>query len=301
MIPISRTWPKPLAAGDAVGVVAPSGPLSPERIASGLDKLNSWGLSVVPGKHVHDHHRRLGYLAGDDADRADDLMTAWTDPGVSAIWCARGGYGAQRMIDLLDFDQLRAAGPKHLIGFSDITALHARIGRELDQVTIHGPTAASHQLDDPESFAGLQALAFATPEPGQKLITGDRLVPGTAGGRLIGGNLSLISDDLGVEPAPDEPVIALFEEVREECYRIDRMLTQLRRSGWFDMVVGIVLGQFSEADDSEQVQALLDDRLSGLGIPIMADVPVGHTDHNLALPLGAQVWLDADHGVLALA
>jgi muramoyltetrapeptide carboxypeptidase len=301
MTPTLRTWPKSLAAADTVGVIAPSGPLSPERIASGIDKLNSWGLSVAPGKHLHDRHRRLGYLAGDDADRADDFMTAWTDPDVSAVWCARGGYGAQRMIDLLDFGQLRAAGPKHLIGFSDITALHARIGRELGQVTIHGPTAASRQLDDPDSVASLRSLAFATPERGQQLVTGDTLVPGAAGGRLIGGNLSLIADDLGVEPPPGEPVIAVFEEVGEEGYRIDRMLTQLRRSGWFHTVAGIVLGQFSEADDPEQVQALLEDRLAELGIPVLADAPVGHTDHNRTLPLGAQVWLDAHHGVLTLA
>lgn len=301
MTPRSRIWPQPLATGDTVAVVAPSGPLTPERVNRAMDKLPSWGLSPAPGKHLHDRHEKLRYLAGTDQDRAADFMAAWTDPDVSAVWCARGGYGAQRMVDLLDFDRLRAAGPKHLIGFSDITALHTRIGRELGQVTIHAPTAASAQLDDPASAAALGDVAFRTPVSGQELIIGDPLVPGAAQGLLAGGNLALMAGDLGVEPAPAEPSIVLFEDVGEEAYRLDRMLTQLRRAGWFAGVAGIVLGDFTEAGDSEQVQAVLRDRLADLGVPIMRRARVGHADGNLALPLGAWTRLDADSATLRLA
>lgn len=298
---MSRTWPDPLEPGDTVAVVAPSGPLTPERVDRGVDRLTSWGLSVAPGKHVHDRHQQLGYLAGDDQDRAADFMTAWTDPAVSAIWCARGGYGAHRMVDLLDFCQLRAAGPKHLIGFSDITALHARIGRELGQVTLHAPTATSTQLDDPATGAALDALAFRAPGSGQHLLAGDALIPGVAEGRLIGGNLALITGDLAVEPAPDEPTIAVFEDVGEEAYRLDRMLTQLRRSGWFRDIRGIVLGEFTETGDADRVHAVLKDRLTDLDVPIMRHAPVGHGHRNLALPLGARVRLDAGSGDLRLS
>lgn len=282
-------------------MVAPSGPLQPERIARGTAKLTSFGLRVIPGRHLHDQHQSLSYLAGSDHDRAADFMAAWTDPDVHAVWCARGGYGAQRMVDLLDLDRLRATGPKHLIGFSDITALHTRIGRELAQVTIHGPTAATRQLDDSQTAERLRDLLFQTPASGAALLAGDTFLPGVAQGALIGGNLALVAADVGVEPPPAEPSIAIFEDVGECGYRLDRMLTQLRRSGWFATVRGVVLGDFSKIDHAAQLQALLDDRLNDLGIPILHHVPVGHDDRNLALPLGADVVLDASTGVLALA
>lgn len=297
----SRTWPAPLGPGSVVGLVAPSGPLPAARIAWGIKTLEGWGFTVRPGDHLHDHHPRLGYLAGSDEHRAADLQAAWTDPEVAAVWCARGGYGAQRMIDLLDFDSLRSAGPKHLIGFSDITALHARIGRELGQVTIHGPVGTGSQLGDGLSAEALRSVLLRRPGPGATLITGEPLVPGVAAGRLTGGNLALIADDLGVEPPPVEPSVVIMEDVGEEGYRLDRMLTQLRRSGWFAAVTGIVLGDFTESDDQELVVAVLNDRLADLGIPIMSGAAFGHGDRNLALPLGAAVTLDATAGVLRLA
>jgi muramoyltetrapeptide carboxypeptidase len=283
-----------------VAVIAPSGPLPAERIERGIARLESWGLTVRPGKHLYDSHPVLNYLAGDDHDRATDFMAAWTDPEVSAVWCARGGYGAQRMIDLLDLDALREAGRKHLIGFSDITALHARIGRELEQVTLHGPVATGSQLDDQPSADGLRSLLFERPGGGDVLLRGDQLVGGRAGGRLIGGNLAMIADDLGVEPAPAEPSIVIMEDVGEEAYRVDRMLTQLRRSGWFDRVTGIVLGDFTETDDRDLLQAVLVDRLADLGVPILHRAPVGHGGRNVAVPLGAAVSLDAGEGTLRL-
>jgi len=282
-------------------LVAPSGPIAAERIHRGIELLRSWQFAVRPGNHLGDHHARLGYLAGSDEDRAADFQAAWTDPDVSAVWCARGGYGAQRMVDLLDFDALRAAGPKHLIGFSDITALHARLGRELGQITIHGPVGTGSQLQDDPSAAALRSLLLTEPAAGTTVITGVALVPGSATGRLIGGNLALIAGDLGVEPLPSEPSVVAIEDVGEQGYRLDRMLTQLRRSGYFDNVVGVVLGDFTETDDQDLAAAVLADRLTDLGVPVLAQAAFGHANRNLALPLGAVVDLDANAGVVRLA
>ncbi|GAB3921957.1 putative carboxypeptidase [Microlunatus endophyticus] len=284
-----------------IGLVAPSGPMAPDRIDAGIENLEAWGFEVRAGKHLYDRHPRLSYLAGFDQERAADLQATWTDPDVSAVWCARGGYGAQRMIDLLDFDALRAAGPKHLIGFSDITALHTRIGRELDQVTIHGPVGTGTQLADAPSAEALRSLILRQPGPGATLLTGKPLVPGSATGRLIGGNLALIAGDLGIEPAPDEPSVVIIEDVGESGYRLDRMLTSLRRAGWFESVTGVVLGDFTEADDDDLVAAVLADRLADLGVPVLQRAVFGHGDCNLALPLGAVVDLDAAAGTVRLA
>lgn len=296
-----RAWPTALGAGSTIGLVAPSGPIPPERIARGIELLRSWRFDVRPGDHLGDHHPRLGYLAGTDEDRAADFQAAWTDPEVSAVWCARGGYGSQRMVDLLDFDALRAAGPKHLIGFSDITALHARIGRELGQITIHGPVGTGSQLNDEPSVAALRSLFSIEPIPGATLITGRTLVPGSATGRLIGGNLALIASDLGIEPLPAEPSVLIIEDVGEQGYRLDRMITQLCRAGFFANVVGVVLGDFTETDDQELVAAVLTDRLADLGLPVLQQAAFGHGARNLALPLGAVVDLDATSGSVRLA
>jgi muramoyltetrapeptide carboxypeptidase len=237
---------------------------------------------------AHDH---LSYLAGDDRLRAADFVAAWTDPDTAAVWAARGGYGAQRMVDLLDLDLLRAAGPKHLVGFSDVTALHSRLGRELDQVTVHGPVAGSvEQLSDEPTCRSLRQLIMHEPEPGMQLVSGRGVVPGTAYGRLWGGNLSLLASDVGIEPVPTDPMIMVIEEVGEDGYRVDRMLTQLLRAGWLDQVRGVVVGDLG---GDRLSPAVVQHCLADLRVPLVLEAPVGHGPRNLALPLGAQVRLDA--------
>ena len=299
--PRGRGWPAPLAAGDVVTVVAPSGPFDADRVRAGAAIVESWGLEVRYGQHALGSHKRLSYLSADDRTRAADFTAAWTDPATSAVWAARGGYGAQRMVDMVDFDRLRAAGPKHLVGFSDITALHTRVGRELGQVTIHGPVVASlTQLNDAPSVAQLQKLLLRHAEPGTLLARGPSVHRGLAQGRLVGGNLSLVASDLGIEPIPAEPRVAVFEDVAEDGYRIDRMLTQLLRAGWFNRVVGIVIGDFAESAEPTLVEHVVADRLDVLGVPILRGARVGHGVRNLALPLGAQVRLDATAGNAAV-
>ena len=215
-------------------------------------------------------------------------MAAWTDPDVAAVWAARGGYGSQRMLDRLDWSRLRAAGPKHLVGFSDVTALHGRLGRELGQVTVHGPGVASvGQLRDPATAESLQRLLLQPPVSGTLVASGRTLVSGSAGGRLWGGNLSLLASEVGVEPPPEDRSVLVLEEVAEPGYRIDRYLTQLLRAGWLDRVRGVLVGDVGSGSP------VVADRLGVLGIPVVVDAPIGHGDRNLALPLGADVRLDA--------
>lgn len=278
-----------------MAVVAPSGPVDVDRVRQGAAILESWGLSVQFSPSALSSSGQFGYLSADDATRAEDFTRAWTDPATALVWAARGGYGSQRMLDLIDFDALRRVGPKHLVGFSDITALHARVGRELGQITIHGPVVSAHeQLKDLPTASQLRTLIMSQPKPGLTLCSGKTRRAGTATGRLVGGNLSLLSSDAGVEPAPSRPSVAIFEEIDESDYGVDRMLTQLERSHWFDQITGVVTGDFSRSNDAGRIERVLADRLDRLGVPTISDVEVGHAPRNLALPLGAEVRLEAD-------
>jgi muramoyltetrapeptide carboxypeptidase len=295
--------PRRLVSGDRVAVVAPSGPVDPDRLAAGLEVLRGWDLEidVLPG--ATGRHERLPYLAADDAVRAKDFRAAWLDPAYTAVFCARGGYGAQRMLQHLDADELTSAEPKLLIGFSDITALH-EIFNATGLVTIHGPMAgAVEQLRTATSSDRLRQLLFE-PETIENLLAPGRpavLTGGRAEGVLRGGNVALLATGLGTPTSHRGAGIVVLEDVGEDAYRLDRLLTQLLRSGWFDRVAGLVLGDFSEADDPDLVGAVLAERLGRLGIPAVTGAAIGHERTNLAVPLGAPVVLDADAGTLTLS
>lgn len=288
--------------GDTVAVVAPAGPVPDDRLDVGLDVLRSWGLVVREMPHVRGRLDGLDYLAATDVSRAADLMAAWVDPEVAAVFCARGGYGVQRMVDLLDWESLAAAGPKVLVGFSDVTALHQAFAARLGVSTVHGPVVTSLGSGDDESRAHLRRLLF---EPGTALsLTLEpvaSLVPGVAEGVLVGGTVALLAAEVGTETVmPAAGSIALLEDVDEDLYRLDRMLTHLLRGGWFDGVRGIAVGQFSGCGTEESLRRLFEDRLAPLGVPTLFGVAAGHTDRNLAIPLGVPALLDADAGTLVL-
>ncbi|MEV6331908.1 LD-carboxypeptidase [Streptomyces sp. NPDC051909] len=296
--------PPKLRPGARVAVVAPSGPVPEERLRAGLDILRGWGLDPVVAPHVLDHHPTLGHLAGTDADRARALTEAWCDPEVSAVLCARGGYGAQRMVDLLDWDAIRAAGPKVLVGYSDITALHEAFAARLGLATLHGPMVATEVfLKDARTRESLRATLF---EPESVRVLGlenaGALVPGRAHGVTLGGCASLLAADLGTPRARDSARggLLLLEDVGEEPYRLDRILTQLLRSGWLDGVAGIGLGSWEECGPYEDVRAVLADRLGGLGVPVVEELGFGHGPTALTVPLGIPGVLDADAGTLTL-
>ncbi|WP_084958261.1 S66 peptidase family protein [Thermoactinospora rubra] len=282
--------------GDTVAVVCPSGPADPLRLRRGVRLLESLGLKVVVGEHALERGtpEGLGYLAGSDAGRAADLQAAWCDPAVTAVFCARGGYGTTRLLDLLDWEAMRAAGPKVLIGSSDITALHHVFGVEFGVPTLHGPMPACSTLSDedgpePLTWASLQAALFGEPQPVAGTMA---LAPGRAEGVLAGGNLSLLAALCGTRYQPSfDGKIAFLEDVGEEPYRVDRMLTQLLQAGAFDGVRGIVLGSWVGCGDPYPV---LRDRLLPLGVPILAGLPVGHGSPQMSVWFGALGSFDTE-------
>jgi muramoyltetrapeptide carboxypeptidase len=294
--------PPRLRAGDRVAVVAPSGPLVADRLDRGLDVLRGWDLDPVAAPHALGTHGTLGYLAAGDEDRARDLQAAWCDPSVKAVFAARGGYGAQRMVDLLDWSALRAAAPKPLIGFSDVTVLHEAFAVRAGVSTLHGPAVAGEVfLKDEATREQLRRTLFA-PETVRTLTsaTARALVPGRARGVTVGGCLAMLASELGTRQARRGTGggLLLLEDVGESPYRIDRALTQLLRAGWLDGVAGVVLGSWARCGPYERVREVLRDRLGGLGVPVAEEFGFGHGESALTVPLGVAAELDATAGTL---
>jgi len=295
--------PRALCAGSTVAVVAPSGPVSKESLDRGVAILESLGLRVnVFGSVL----KQYGYLAGEDKDRAHDFTAAWTDPEVDAVICARGGYGATRMLRYLDFNVLRPF-KKAFVGYSDITALHLALRKKLRLVTFHGPMVASRKdasLDVPYNLEGLwSALSGGD----VKLPEKDRLQflsPGRAEGELTGGNLSLVAASIGTAYEVNTKGKILFlEEVGEAPYRIDRMLCQLDASGKLDQAAGFLVGDFTDCEAREgsptlAVDELIRQYLGSRGKPCVTGLPAGHGHLNLTLPLGVRVAVDGDNGTM---
>jgi muramoyltetrapeptide carboxypeptidase len=298
---VSRVRPARLVPGSTVAVVAPAGPPPPGLLDAELPVLREWGLRVRLGEHLRDHHPEFPYLAGRDADRVADLQRAWCDPDVDAVLCARGGYGSMRVLDLLDWDAMAGARPKVFTGSSDITALHAAIGERLGLATLFAPLVAA-ELFDQTAQKYLRATLF---EPESMLsITGPAATtmrPGRATGVLAGGNLALLASCLGAAAPPPEGAIVLLEDVNEAPYRLDRMLTQLLRAGWFDGVAGIALGSWTGCGEPSDVYGVLAERLGGLGVPIVWELGFGHIPAGHTIPLGVEATLDADAATLTLA
>lgn len=279
-------------------MVAPSGPVPREAFEA--------GARILGARHrlVYDERifARQGYMAGDDAARLTELERALGDPAVKAVVCARGGYGLLRLLDRIDVSAL-ARYPKLIVGFSDITVLHAIAGRA-GVASLHGPVVT--QLGElPVSDVEALCNALESPEPPPPLAGLRCLQPGAAEGVLAGGNLEVLSRLVGTEYTP-VPWLAgsvlVLEEVGERPYRIDRALTQLALGGALGGVRGAIVGDLvrcAEADGSgpsaEQVFA---ERLGRFGIPMVAGAPVGHGGRNRALPLGARVRLDAGAGTV---
>lgn len=294
--------PPRLQQGDHVAVIATSGPVPPEQLDRGVELLRSWGLDVDVMPHARDVHPAHAYLAGADVARAADFAAAWSDPDVRAIFCARGGYGSQRMLDLVDWAALQGAAPKVLVGYSDVTALQYAVGERLGVVSLHGPMIGT------QSFIGstaarehLRATLFE-PESVQTLTApaAHAVVGGTATGVTTGGCVSMLTTSVSTPtfPASVAGGLVLLEDINEAAYRIDSYLTHLRRSGWFDGAAGIVLGSWADCEPAEPVVL---DVLGDLGVPILGDLGFGHGDDPITVPLGVPAELDADAGTLRLA
>ena len=294
------TWPPPLRPGDTVMVVSPSGPAPSDELGRGCDRLRSWGLQVRVGTHAADAD---GYLAGGDLDRADDFAVAWSDDEVRAVIAARGGYGAVRMVDLVDWDRLRRAGPKLLVGYSDITVLHLAVAHRLGLASVYGPVVAGLIADaegDEESLERQADLLF-----GRGRFQGLQGTWGHGGvvrGPLYGGCLTLLASVIGSALAtPPRGGVVFLEDVDEEPYRLDRMLTQLLRAGWFADVAGLALGTWTGCGDQGTVLEVLHDRLDPLGVPIVTGLLAGHGPQQASLPLGRIVELDGEAATITFA
>ncbi|MER8187662.1 LD-carboxypeptidase [Kitasatospora sp. NPDC094015] len=293
-----------LVPGDRVALVAPSGPVDPARLARGVEILRSWGLRIRSAPHLDERHPVLDHLAGTDTHRAADFQQAWLDPEVAAVLCVRGGYGTQRMVDLVDWDALRAAPPKPLVGFSDATVLHEAVARHLGVPTFYGPMPASATFTPDGPTADHLRRTLFHPAT-TTVLTGPAaapLVPGVARGTLAGGCASVLAAERGTRTARPSfaGTLLLLEDVNEQPYRLDRILTQLLRSGALDGVAGIVLGSWDGCGPAEQVRAVMLDRLAPLGVPVLWELGFGHAPSGPTVPLGVTATLDADAGTLTL-
>jgi muramoyltetrapeptide carboxypeptidase len=279
-----------------VAVVAPAGPLDRAVFDRGLAVLATRYEPVVgPGLFV-----RQRYLAGADERRGAELAWALADPDVKGIIAARGGYGAMRLLAGLEPLLAKAARPRLLVGFSDITALHlawqARGWR-----SVHGPVVTQLGTQPPELASRLFHLLESTTEPAAAL-SGEPLIDGVAEGPLLGGNLSLVTRLLGTPWLPRlDGAILLLEDVGERPYRLDRMWTHLELAGVFRRIRGIALGDFTDCEEPDtdfDSRAVLADLAAGTGLPCVRDLPIGHGARNAAVALGARARLDGAAGTL---
>jgi muramoyltetrapeptide carboxypeptidase len=299
----ARTKPPRLTPGGTVALVAPAGPVRPEGLAWAVRAIERRGFRAAVDASIVDAD---GYLAGDDARRVRELTDAFANPDIDAVLCARGGYGAMRLLPALDPGLFRRH-PKPFAGFSDITALHAFLGQEAGLVTVHGPMLGARPAP---ARAAVESLWRALTDPrALGAIGGPRVKAigrGRARGRLVGGCLALVTALLGTPWALDtEGAILLLEDVDEPAYRIDRMLMQLGLAGALDRVRGIVFGELYNCGpdptgnhvapaDAANLRRRIEEIVGLLGVPVLYDFPAGHGRRNAALPLGATVEVDAD-------
>lgn len=291
--PIMNTVKPPrLRDGDVIGLVSPAGPMThPGRIEQGVRYLEQRGYRVRVGRHAL---KTFGYLAGSDQERLEDLHSMFRDPEVKAIFCIRGGYGTSRLLPALDY-ALIARNPKILLGFSDITALQLALWRKCRLVTFQGPMVQADLSAAINAYSESKLWPLlAEPKP-HCLCSDEGLARrnGSASGRLLGGNLSLIVSLLGTPFQPDLRRSLLFiEEVAEAPYRLDRMLTHLGNSGAWDRINGLLLGQLPHCRPHNPGRSSFsaDQVLAGLakqiGKPMVSDLPFGHVARKLTLPIG---------------
>ena len=299
--------PPGLRQGDTIMLVAPSGSISPERIELAKKQLLALGYRV---RVQDDAASEYGYLAGDDARRAAELMAAFRQPDVDAIFPMKGGYGVTRILDRLDYEIIRQH-PKIVVGYSDITALHLALAAKANLVTFHSPNASTGFT--PESgfneyaakYLWRSILADQNDESSSPIVyespVGSKpmraMRPGVAQGRLTGGNLTLISSLMGTpyEMKTAKRVVFL-EDIGEAPYRIDRYLSQLKLAGKLRNPAAVILGQFTDcdADGGLSLQQVFEDYFADAPYPVIANFPAGHVSSNATLPMGVNVEVDAN-------
>ena len=299
-----KVKPRALTPGSHVRVVTPASPLDMSQIEDGIKFLESEGYRVTLGEHVFD---RDGYLAGDDAIRAQELTEAFLDDSVDCVMCSRGGYGCARLMPLLDIPRLAATG-KLLCGFSDVTTLHLALNRE-GLVTLHSPMMITLSVErEPWVYRSLAHGLNGQDPLVAEASAAETLVPGVAEGETTGGCLCLLTDSFGTGYDLDcKGRIVLIEDVDENPHRVDAMLTNLTNNGQLQSAAGIVIGEMTGTDErsdpkigSWSWRKIIEDRIVPLNVPSVVNFPFGHMKTMLTVPLGIQARLDADAGTLTL-
>lgn len=296
--------PPHLKIGDTVGLISPASRVSQETINKLTEVLFTLGLQVKLGTHVLDQY---GYLAGQDTDRAADVNAMFADTSVQALFTLGGGWGCNRILPLLDYNLIRR-NPKIIMGFSDVTSLLLAIYTRSGLVTFHGPMGTStwnwfsleqvqRMLLDGEAMMLRNLLTIPV----------ETITSGKARGRLVGGNLTLIAAMVGSGYLPDWRQRILFvEDVREDVYRVDRMLTQLKLAGILDQIAGFIFGQCTNCPAGEDdepsltLQQVLSDHIKPLGIPAWYGSMIGHIRDKFTVPIGIEVEIDADRGTIRM-
>jgi len=300
--PTSLARPPALRPGDRVAVLSISSPADQTDLAIGLDTLRFAGIEPVVYPSARDNGSMRPYLAGDDAMRAGDLHAALTDPSIAGIIFATGGSGSQRTLEAFDFSGIAGQPPKVLAGYSDVTGVLEAVGRKLGWASLMSPMVTSGGPTGHYSFASM-LRALMHPERSTQISYPEAttLVGGVAAGRTMGGNLTLIAASIGTATSwPAEGGILLVEDIDEQEFRLDRMLTQLRRSGYLNGVAGVVAGTFVNCGSTELIQQILLERLGDLGVPMIAWANVGHGGYFQTFPIGVAAELDADGKTLLL-
>lgn len=314
--PSGLTRPKALQPGDTVGLITPSTYVSdPDRLQLAARTIKYFGLKMKTGKNVG---KRAGYVGGSVAERLEDLHQMFRDPEVKAVFAIRGGYGSEHLLDGIDYGLIRR-NPKIFLGYSDITAMHLAIQKKAGLVTFHGPVVLSRfspytqELFRKALFSTVPMGAITNPPDSDPLRPSHMLRtirPGRATGPLMGGNLSLIATTMGTPYEIETRGRILFlEDVDEQPYSVDRMLTQLRLAGKLEAAAGVIFGEcngcrpreFQPSFDSTfSLGEVLDNILGGLRTPVLSGLTVGHTDDQATLPLGVRATLDAEKGELVI-
>ena len=289
--------PKAISWNSTIGLVAPASPIyDSSQFDEMISTLNELGFNLKLGQHVQDQY---GYLAGTDEDRAQDLMSMFTDPEVDAILCVRGGWGCNRIIDLLDYEIIKA-NFKPLIGFSDITSLHNALLSKTGLVSFHGPVGKSEWNSfTKNSFEEvLINKKRGVYELDELQIDAFTITKGTAEGPLLGGNLSVLVAMLGSDYLPSfDNAILFLEDVGEDVYILDRMLTQLKLNGILDQISGFIFGKCTNCDagsNSLTIPQLFDDLIKPLNIPAYYGAMISHEKLNVTIPVGIRARMNAE-------
>ncbi|MCP3924257.1 MAG: LD-carboxypeptidase [Desulfobacterales bacterium] len=288
-----------LKKGDTIGIVATSGGFEIDRFNDGIKIIEEMGYNVLIPPAVYE---KEGYLAGSDSLRLKTLTEMFLNKDVKAIFCARGGYGAQRIIDKIDFD-LIYKNPKPFIGFSDVTSLLIAFHEKSKLKTYHGPVVTSLNLLERKNIERIFSVLSLKKEDSYSIKSVDPFVinSGICEGELIGGNLCILSHMIGTIYQPNlNNKIMFIEDIGEPLYKIDRMLTHLHLSGLTNNIKGLILGSFKNCGDMENLYKLVEERFIGHNIPILAGMGFGHGNINEIIPIGSYGKLQTDTGTLKI-